>query len=79
MAGTVDAGAFYTESVRDWRDISNSHAAMSAHTAPMTDGGGGPCWSGSLMMIPWGLFQLYGDRRILESSYLPHETLAGVP
>lgn len=70
MVGAVDAGAFYTKWARDWRDIQQPGGYV-AHTAPMTDGGGGPCWSGSLMMIPWGMFQLYGDRRILEASY-PH-------
>lgn len=70
MMGTVDAGAFYTKWARDWCDIQQDNGYV-AHTAPMTDGGGGPCWSGSIMMIPWGVFQSCGDRRILESSY-PH-------
>ncbi len=70
MAAAVDAPAFYTKWARDWRDIQaeNGHVG---HTAPTRDGGGGPCWSGSMMMIPWRLYQLYGDCRALEDVYPP--------
>jgi alpha-L-rhamnosidase len=70
MAANFDAGAFYTKWANDWHDIQQDNGYV-AHTAPQTDGGGGPCWSGSAMMIPWGVFQFYGDRRILEIAY-PH-------
>lgn len=70
MAAAVDAAAFYTKWARDWRDI-QADSGYVGHTAPTRDGGGGPCWSGSMMMIPWSLYQLYGDRRALEDVYEP--------
>lgn len=70
MAAAVDAAAFYSKWARDWRDIQHDNGYV-GHTAPTRDGGGGPCWSGSVMMIPWSLYQLYGDRHALAESYPP--------
>ena len=70
MSAAVDAAAFYSKWARDWRDIQHENGHV-GHTAPTRDGGGGPCWSGSMMMIPWSLYQLHGDRRVLAESYPP--------
>ena len=38
------------------------------YTAPTYWGGGGSGWSGYCVMLPWWLYEYYGDRRILEES-----------
>ena len=68
--GNLACGPFYSKWARDWCDIQQEDGYI-AHTAPTVDGGGGPAWSGFVVLMPWEVYQTYGDRRVLESSY-PH-------
>jgi len=60
--------AFYQKWITDWRSSQRSTGDVS-HTAPDLGGGGGPAWGGSLVTLPWRMYQLYGDRRILQNHY----------
>jgi len=63
-----EMGAFYAGSVQNWADVQEPDGHV-PHTAPTIDGGGGPAWSGALIAIPWEMYQFYGDKRILETTY----------
>jgi hypothetical protein len=65
-----ECGAFYSKWAQDWCDIQPEDGDI-AHTAPTIDGGGGPGWGGFVILMPWQVYQTYGDRRILEKTY-PH-------
>lgn len=70
-------GSFYTKWMQDWRDAQGRESCKGPrvgggilpHTAPTNDGGGGPAWGGIVVMLPWQMYQHYGDTRILKENY----------
>eukprot|EP00048_Salpingoeca_helianthica_P017254 m.236284 g.236284 ORF g.236284 m.236284 type:complete len:944 (+) comp20517_c0_seq1:91-2922(+) len=64
------SNAFYSKWAQDWGDIQEPGGYI-AHTAPTIDGGGGPAWSGFVIVMPWQVYQYYNDTAILASAY-PH-------
>ncbi len=70
-------GAFFTKWMGDWRDVQGRESNMGPrvgggiipHTAPTYDGGGGPSWGGSVVILPWTMYLHYGDVRILEENF----------
>lgn len=68
MLFSVESGALTKKWAQDWCDIQENDGYV-AHTAPTMDGGGAPWLSGSIMLVPWSVFQSYGDRQLLETSY----------
>ena len=41
--------------------------------------GNGPAWDSAYLLIPWYLYQYYGDTRVLAEHYDYHETLRRLP
>lgn len=68
MLLSFESGAWTTKWARDWCDIQQEDGYV-GHTAPTMDGGGAPWLSGSIVMVPWNVFQFCGDRRLLETTY----------
>jgi len=64
-----DAGAFYTNNVRDWCDVQQPNGWIQ-HTAPQINRHyGGPMWDSAPLNISWEFYKNYGDKRILAQSY----------
>jgi len=60
--------SFFTKWAQDWVDIQDKNGRIN-HTAPTLGGGGGPAWSGFILIMPWDVYLNYGDTRILETSF----------
>jgi alpha-L-rhamnosidase len=63
-----DLGAFYRDWLDDWAAIQDEHGNL-PFTCPTYRGGGGPAWSGIVVMLPWEVFRRTGDRRVLERAW----------
>lgn len=65
-----DMAAFYTNFVRDIRDVQDDKGRLS-DTVPHVWGGerADPAWATAYPLICWYMYQYYGDTRILEEHY----------
>jgi alpha-L-rhamnosidase len=65
-----DMAAFYTNFVRDIRDVQDEKGRLS-DTVPHIWGGerADPAWATAYPLICWYMYQYYGDTRILEEQY----------
>ena len=65
-----DMAAFYTNFVRDIRDVQDDKGRLS-DTVPHVWGGdrADPAWATAYPLICWYIYQYYGDTRILEEQY----------
>jgi alpha-L-rhamnosidase len=65
-----DMAAFYTNFVRDIRDIQDEKGRLS-DTVPHIWGGenSDPAWATAYPLICWYMYQYYGDTRVLEEHY----------
>jgi alpha-L-rhamnosidase len=65
-----DMAAFYTNFVRDIRDVQDEKGRLS-DTVPHVWGGenADPAWATAYPLICWYMYQYYGDTRILEEHY----------
>jgi alpha-L-rhamnosidase len=62
-------GAFYTNVLRNWRDVQQSNGWFN-HTAPQVNRHyGGPMWSSAPLNIGWEFYKTYGDKRALADAY----------
>lgn len=59
---------FFSKWTQDWCDMQEPDGRI-FHTAPTMGGGGGPAWSGFVVVMPWETYLTYGDRRILEKAF----------
>ena len=66
-----DMAALYTKWVADIADAQNHKTGYVPNTAPYESGGGGTPWGSAIVLIPWDLYQFYGDVRVLKTYYLP--------
>lgn len=60
-----DLRAFYADWLDDWAAIQDEFGNL-PFTCPTYRGGGGPAWSGIVVMLPWELYLRTGDRDQLE-------------
>ena len=60
---------FYTKWVGDIGDAQNQENGYVPNTTPYDDGGGGTPWGAAYVIIPWYMYQYYGDVSILKSHY----------
>ena len=66
-----DMGAFYTNFLRNIRDVQGTDGTVT-DTVPLSRYGGrpaDPAWGMAFPIIAWNMYQHYGDRRILEENY----------
>jgi alpha-L-rhamnosidase len=65
-----DMAAFYTNFVRDIRDVQDEKGRLS-DTVPHVWGGenADPAWATAYPLICWYMYQYYGDTRVLEEHY----------
>ena len=65
-----DMAAFYTNFIRDIRDVQDEKGRLS-DTVPHIWGGenADPAWATAYPLICWYMYQYYGDTRILEEHY----------
>ncbi|MFO1076205.1 MAG: family 78 glycoside hydrolase catalytic domain [Planctomycetota bacterium] len=59
-----DLAAFYRDWLDDWAAIQDEHGNL-PFTCPTYHGGGGPAWSGIVVMLPWEIYRRTGDRDLL--------------
>jgi len=64
-----DMSQFYTKWLGDISDAQNHLTGYVPNTTPYQDGGGGTAWGSAYVIIPWYMYQYYGDTRILENHY----------
>ena len=60
--------AFYAKWLDDWAAIQDEFGNL-PFTCPTYRGGGGPAWSGIVVMLPWETYLRCGDRRVLERAW----------
>ena len=74
----IASARFYTKWAQDIIDIQGYPAHTQgaadasgyiAHTAPTIDGGGGPGWSGFVVVMPWEVYLRTGDTELLQRTY----------
>ena len=64
-----DLSQFYTKWLNDISDAQNHQSGYVPNTAPYQDGGGGTAWGSAYVIIPWYMYQYYGDTNILREHY----------
>eukprot|EP01043_Picozoa_sp_COSAG02_P021605 COSAG02_NODE_1101_length_14572_cov_10.347267_6_plen_220_part_00 len=76
----VASDRFYSKWLNDIIDIQGYPAHSQgvadpsgyiAHTAPTISGGGGPAWSGFVIVMPWEVYLRSGDVELLQKAYGP--------
>lgn len=71
-AFNMEVVGFFYKWLRDIVDAQSPHGAIPA-LAPRPRGflndDGGPAWADASVIVPWTLYRLYGDTRILERNY----------
>ena len=65
------AHGMYTKWVNDIFDAQDLENGFVPHTAPYHGGGGGPGWGSAVAIVPWNMYQQYGDTQILQKAR-PH-------
>lgn len=71
VMSNFDAHDMYTKWVNDIFDAQDPENGFVPHTAPFNGGGGGPGWGSAVAIVPWNMYQQYGDTQILLKA-LPH-------
>jgi len=66
----MDTAAFFTKWVQDIRDAQLPNGAFSDVTPRVVViTPGSPAWADAGVIVPWTIYQCYGDTRIIEESY----------
>jgi alpha-L-rhamnosidase len=63
-----DVAAFFTKWMTDLMDTQNK-AGTFGQQAPVFHGHGSPAWADAGVICPWTIYQVYGDKRIIEGNY----------
>jgi alpha-L-rhamnosidase len=61
----ADVAAFFTKWLVDVDDGQSAEGVF-GDVSPRTAGGGAPAWGDAGVICPWTIYEVYGDRRILE-------------
>jgi alpha-L-rhamnosidase len=64
----MDVASFYTKWMRDVDD-GQTPAGAFGNVSPSVDQSGTPAWGDAGVIVPWTIYQAYGDTRILEEHY----------
>ncbi len=69
-AANRDVAAFFGKWMQDIADAQSPQGAFSDVAPRLVDlADGAPAWADAGVIIPWTIYQVYGDRRILETHY----------
>ncbi len=68
-AFNMDVSAFFSKWMVDLRDAQNANGAYSDTAPAIGLGHGRAAWADAGVIIPWTMYQAYGDRYALESNY----------
>ncbi len=71
-AFNMDVAGFFTKWQRDMADAQGEDGCVPSivpNTRIMPNDDGGPAWADAMVIVPWTIFQRYGDTRILERHY----------
>ena len=63
-----DVAAFFTKWITDLMDTQNDEGTF-GQQAPVFHGYGSPAWADAGVICPWTIYEVYGDKRILENNY----------
>ncbi|MBT4411791.1 MAG: hypothetical protein HOC82_18280 [Bacteroidetes bacterium] len=63
-----DVSAFFTKWITDLMDTQND-AGTFGQQAPVFHGHGSPAWADAGVICPWTIYEVYGDKRIIEDNY----------
>ena len=64
-----DMASFYGKWIADIRDGQNHKTGYVPNTTPYDGGGGGTPWGAAYIIIPWYMYQYYGDSSMLKQHY----------
>ncbi len=56
-----DAHDMYIKWLEDIKNAQNTETGYATHTAPYRGGGGGHAWGSAIAVIPWNIYNQYGD------------------
>ena len=66
----ADVQAFFTKWLVDLEDAQRPDGEFTCVApAKIAPGGGGPAWADAGVICPWNIYEVYGDRRVLERHY----------
>jgi alpha-L-rhamnosidase len=65
----MDAAAFYTKWMKDFIADQKEDGSVPWVIPNILNGGGATGWADAALVIPWTVYQVYGDTRILENQY----------
>ena len=69
-AANRDVAAFFTKWVHDIEDAQSPEGGFSDVSPRLVDlGNGAPAWGDAGVIVPWTVYQVYGDTRVLETHY----------
>ena len=69
-AGSRDVAAFFTKWMDDVTDAQSPEGGFSDVTPRLVDlADGAPAWGDAGVIVPWTIYQVYGDKRLLETHY----------
>ncbi len=69
---TQDMPALFSKWTENWLDDQDLATGKFPYSSPdWTPCGGGPSWAGTPAIMAWGMYNYYGDRRVLERCYEP--------
>jgi alpha-L-rhamnosidase len=70
-AFNMNVAGFLTKWMQDVADAQNEAGAVPEVVPSITKdkSDGGPAWADAAVIVPWTIYQAYGDKRILENTY----------
>jgi len=71
-AFNMNVAGFFTKWSRDLEDAQlpdGAYPAVAPNPSAWSIGDGGPAWADAGVIVPWTIYQCYGDKRLLEDRY----------
>lgn len=66
-----ESAPYYRKAARDWFDVQREDGFVNTIAPQVYKGAGGTLWSSAPVTLSWEFHKAYGDKRQLESAYLP--------
>jgi len=65
----MDTAAFFTKWLKDVEDAQHDDGSFTDVAPDVTRGSGTAAWADAGVIVPWTVYQAYGDKRILQERY----------